>query len=60
MAETYMITLAENLNVSNKKIWTGLKEKDPKPIREMVEKIVAVEPDRIDINLARFARTARP
>ncbi|MDR2946665.1 MAG: dihydropteroate synthase [Candidatus Adiutrix sp.] len=51
MAEKYMVTLAENLNVINKGVGAGFKEKDPKPVREMVEKIIKSEPDWIDINL---------
>ncbi len=51
MAEKYIITIAENLNVINKKIGAAFKDKDPKPIREMVEGILKAEPDWIDINL---------
>ena len=51
MAEKYMVTIAENLNVINKLVGAGFKEKDPKPVRAMVEKILPSEPDWIDINL---------
>ncbi len=51
MAEKYMVTIAENLNVINKGVGAGFKEKDPKPVRAMVEKIIQSEPDWIDINL---------
>ncbi|GHV57154.1 methyltetrahydrofolate--corrinoid methyltransferase [Deltaproteobacteria bacterium] len=51
MAEKYMVTLAENLNVINKGVGAGFKDMDPKPVRAMVEKIVASEPDWVDINL---------
>lgn len=51
MAEKYIITIAENLNVINKKIGAAFKDKDPKPIQEMVEGILKAEPDWIDINL---------
>lgn len=51
MAEKYVLTIAENLNVINKKIGAAFKDKDPQPIREMVEGIMKVDPDWIDINL---------
>jgi 5-methyltetrahydrofolate corrinoid/iron sulfur protein methyltransferase len=51
MAQKYMVTLAENLNVINRKIGAAFKAKDPGPIREMTEAIVAAQPDYIDINL---------
>jgi len=51
MAETYMVTIAENLNVINRGVGAGFKEMDPRPVREMAEKIAATEPDWIDINL---------
>jgi len=51
MAEKYMVTIAENLNVINKGIGAAFKDKDPQPIRKMVEGIVKAEPDWIDINL---------
>jgi 5-methyltetrahydrofolate corrinoid/iron sulfur protein methyltransferase len=51
MAEKYMYTIAENLNVINKKIGAAFKDKDPGPVREMVEALVKAEPDYIDINL---------
>lgn len=51
MAEKYMVTIAENLNVINKGIGAGFKEKDPDPIRKMVEGIIKAEPDWVDINL---------
>ncbi|MDR0881947.1 MAG: dihydropteroate synthase [Candidatus Adiutrix sp.] len=51
MAEKYMVTIAENLNVINKGVGAGFKEKDPKPIRAMVENILKADPDYIDINL---------
>ncbi|MDL2226241.1 dihydropteroate synthase [Deltaproteobacteria bacterium OttesenSCG-928-M10] len=51
MAEKYIKTIAENLNVINKKIGAAFKDKDPQPIRTMVEGIIKAEPDWIDINL---------
>ncbi|MDR3204416.1 MAG: dihydropteroate synthase [Deltaproteobacteria bacterium] len=51
MAEKYMVTLAENLNVINKKIGKAFKEKDPAPVRQMAEELAKTEPDWIDINL---------
>lgn len=51
MAETFMVTVAENLTVGNREVWGFIKAKDHQPIRKMVEKIAAAEPDRIDINL---------
>ncbi len=51
MAEKYMVTLAENLNVINKGVGAGFKDKDPKPVRAMVENIIKSEPDWVDINL---------
>jgi len=51
MAQKYMVTLAENLNVINKGVGAGFKEKDPKPVRAMVENIIKSEPDWVDINL---------
>ena len=51
MAEKYMYTIAENLNVINKKIGAAFKDKEAQPIREMVEEIMKAEPDWIDINL---------
>lgn len=46
-----MLTIGENLNVINKGIGRAFKEKDPKPIREMAEKLAAAKVDFIDINL---------
>jgi len=57
MAEKYMITLAENLNVINKGVGAGFKDKDPKPVRAMVENIIKSEPDWIDINLGPARKT---
>ncbi|MDR0548934.1 MAG: dihydropteroate synthase [Deltaproteobacteria bacterium] len=51
MPETYMVTLAENLNVINRKIGAAFKAKDPAPILKMVEELAATGPDWIDINL---------
>ena len=51
MAEKYMYTIAENLNVINKGIGAAFKDMDPGPVRAMTEKIVATGPDWIDINL---------
>ncbi len=51
MAEKYMVTIAENLNVINKGVGAGFKAKDPAPVRAMVENIIKSEPDWIDINL---------
>ncbi len=49
--ENNMITIGENLNLINKGIGRAIKEKDPKPIREMAEKLAAAKMDFIDINL---------
>ena len=49
--ESKMITIGENLNLINKGIGRAIKEKDPKPIREMAEKLAAAKMDFIDINL---------
>ncbi|MDR1608952.1 MAG: dihydropteroate synthase [Deltaproteobacteria bacterium] len=57
MAETYMVTLAENLNVINKKIGAAFKAKDPKPVQDMVKALVATDPDWIDINLGPARKT---
>ncbi|MDR2338834.1 MAG: dihydropteroate synthase [Deltaproteobacteria bacterium] len=46
-----MVTIAENLNVTNRKIGAAFKDKDEKPIREMLEGILKAEPDWVDINL---------
>jgi 5-methyltetrahydrofolate corrinoid/iron sulfur protein methyltransferase len=51
MAEKYMVTIAENLNVINKGIGAAFKDKDPKPVRAMVENMLKADPDWIDINL---------
>ncbi len=51
MAENRMVTIAENLNVINKGIGAAFKEKDPKPVRAMVENILKADPDYVDINL---------
>ncbi|MDR2366702.1 MAG: dihydropteroate synthase [Deltaproteobacteria bacterium] len=51
MAEKYMYTIAENLNVINKKIGAAFKDKDPGPVRKMTEDIAKTEPDYVDINL---------
>ncbi|MDR3038915.1 MAG: dihydropteroate synthase [Candidatus Adiutrix sp.] len=51
MAQKFMVSIAENLNVINKGIGAAFKDMDPKPVRSMVEKIVASEPDWVDINL---------
>ncbi|MDR0548935.1 MAG: dihydropteroate synthase [Deltaproteobacteria bacterium] len=57
MPETYMVTLAENLNVINRKIGAAFKSMDPGPVREMVEAIAETEPDWIDINLGPARKT---
>jgi 5-methyltetrahydrofolate corrinoid/iron sulfur protein methyltransferase len=46
-----MVTIAENLNVTNRKIGAAFKDKDEGPIREMLEGILKAEPDWVDINL---------
>ena len=46
-----MLTIGENLNVINKGIGQAFKEKDPKPVREMAEKLAAAKVDFIDVNL---------
>jgi 5-methyltetrahydrofolate corrinoid/iron sulfur protein methyltransferase len=51
MAEKYMYTIAENLNVINKKVGAAFKDKDPGPVRKMTEDIIKSEPDYVDINL---------
>lgn len=52
-----MVSLAENLNVINKQCGAAFKDKDPQPIRDMVEKIMKNEPDWIDINLGPARKT---
>jgi 5-methyltetrahydrofolate corrinoid/iron sulfur protein methyltransferase len=54
-----MLLIGENLNVISKKIGEALKERDPKPIREMAEAETAAGVDLIDINLGP-ARKAGP
>ncbi|MDR2350462.1 MAG: dihydropteroate synthase [Deltaproteobacteria bacterium] len=49
--EVYMHTIAENLNVINRKIGAAFKNKEDGPIKTMVEGIIKAEPDWIDINL---------
>jgi 5-methyltetrahydrofolate corrinoid/iron sulfur protein methyltransferase len=51
MGEFPIVTIAENLNVTNKTIGAAFKDKDEKPIRKMLEGIIATDPDWIDINL---------
>ncbi|MDR1164448.1 MAG: dihydropteroate synthase [Deltaproteobacteria bacterium] len=51
MAKDFMVTIAENLNVTNKIIGAAFKDKDEKPIRHMLEGILKAEPDWVDINL---------
>jgi 5-methyltetrahydrofolate corrinoid/iron sulfur protein methyltransferase len=51
MAEFPIVTIAENLNVTNKIIGAAFKDKDEKPIRKMLEGIIATDPDWVDINL---------
>jgi 5-methyltetrahydrofolate corrinoid/iron sulfur protein methyltransferase len=46
-----MILIGENLNVMVKKIGTAMKEKDPKPIQELVIAQTNAGVDYIDINL---------
>lgn len=46
-----MIIIAENLNIMSKKIGEALKERNPKPVYEMVEAIAAAGMDMIDVNL---------
>jgi 5-methyltetrahydrofolate corrinoid/iron sulfur protein methyltransferase len=51
MAEVFMKTIAENINVTNKKIGAAFKDKDEKPIRSMLEDVLKADPDWVDINL---------
>ncbi|MDR2459471.1 MAG: dihydropteroate synthase [Deltaproteobacteria bacterium] len=51
MAKQFMVTIAENLNVTNRIIGAAFKDKDEKPIRTMLEGILKAEPDWVDINL---------
>ncbi len=46
-----MLIIGENLNVISKKIGQALKDRDPKPIREMAEAQAKAGVDLIDINL---------
>ena len=46
-----MKAIGENLNVISKRIGDALKERDPKPIREMAEAETKAGVDLIDINL---------
>ncbi len=43
--------VAENINVMSKKIGAAMKERDPKPIQELAEKLAAGGSDLLDINL---------
>ena len=43
--------VAENINVMSKKIGGAMKERDPKPIRQLTEKLVENGADLLDINL---------
>ena len=47
----FMKAIGENLNVINRRIGRAFKEKDPKPVQEMAEKLTEKEVDFIDINL---------
>jgi 5-methyltetrahydrofolate corrinoid/iron sulfur protein methyltransferase len=51
MPEHFVVTIAENLNVTNKIIGAAFKDKDEAPIRKMLEGILAANPDWVDINL---------
>jgi 5-methyltetrahydrofolate corrinoid/iron sulfur protein methyltransferase len=51
MANNFIVTIAENINVTNKKIGAAFKDKDEKPIREMLEGVLLADPDWVDINL---------
>ncbi len=46
-----MLIIGENLNVISKRIGQALKDRDPKPIREMAEAQTKAGVDLIDINL---------
>ena len=46
-----MLIIGENLNVISKKIGAALKDRDPKPIREMAEAETKAGVDLIDLNL---------
>jgi 5-methyltetrahydrofolate corrinoid/iron sulfur protein methyltransferase len=46
-----MVTIGENLNVINKTIGRAFKERDPKPIQAMAERLAEAKVDFIDINL---------
>jgi 5-methyltetrahydrofolate corrinoid/iron sulfur protein methyltransferase len=46
-----MLIIGENLNVISRKIGSALKDRDPKPVREMAEAQTAAGVDMIDINL---------
>jgi len=43
--------IAENINVMSKKIGAAMKDRQPKPIQEMAEKLAANGADYLDINL---------
>ncbi|MDR2199527.1 MAG: dihydropteroate synthase [Deltaproteobacteria bacterium] len=51
MADVFIKTIAENINVTNKRIGAAFKDKDEKPIREFMEGILKSDPDWVDINL---------
>jgi 5-methyltetrahydrofolate corrinoid/iron sulfur protein methyltransferase len=57
MAEHFVVTIAENLNVTNKIIGAAFKDKDEKPIRKMLEDILKANPDWVDINLGPARKT---
>lgn len=46
-----MILIGENLNIMSKKVGEALKQKDPGPVREMVEAQAKAGVDMLDINL---------
>jgi 5-methyltetrahydrofolate corrinoid/iron sulfur protein methyltransferase len=46
-----MIIIAENLNIMSKKIGEAIKERNRRPIQEMVEAIAASGVDMVDVNL---------
>jgi 5-methyltetrahydrofolate corrinoid/iron sulfur protein methyltransferase len=46
-----MLIIGENLNVINKRVGEAMKERDPRPIREMAEAETKAGVDLIDINL---------
>jgi 5-methyltetrahydrofolate corrinoid/iron sulfur protein methyltransferase len=49
-----MILIGENLNVMSKELGEAFKNRDPKPVRAMVEAEVKAGVDVLDLNIGRY------